>query len=582
MRLGRGERERETLACTAKTRPTTLLPLPQARASVEVATDRPLRLADIQALILWVLADGINPRWAFLKHNHLIHRVLVVGVPGLGADLYEASRTRLSRLAALGPPAPCLAPRPDARPSYAVANLFGVPQSRKRKRSADEERKAGRAALPPPAAYALDRAAAAERDYPLSHLDADGEPATPPGYVSTRRRGDAPPTHALVAVDCEMCVTTVGYELARVSAVAADGSVLLDQLVAPANPIVDYNTRFSGIDETTLAGVTTTLADAQAAMLDLLHEDTVLIGHALENDLRALRLLHARVVDTGVLFPHPRGPPYRTALRRLTERFLKRSIQTGTRGHDSVDDARAAMDLALLKFKHGPEYGVADGSPQHTDKLAVVLTDAGRRACIVDRPDAVNRHVGGAVDGVPVASDGKAAARAARAVSVTPGSPAAPHFVWTRLAGVAALQDARADAARAAVAAYATAAEADPTSPPQLPPLGDGCPPPADTAPPPPSPSLLHPDEYQRQMDATLAAADRHVGTLVDAAPPNTLIIVATCHGDTADTRRLQEQAYRRARGLDGLPPWSVAAEAHLASVRERGLRGLVFCAVKQ
>jgi hypothetical protein len=81
---------------------------------------------------------------------------------------------------------------------------------------------------------------------------------------------------------------------------------------------------------------------------------------------------------------------------------------------------------------------------------------------------------------------------------------------------------------------------------------------------------------------ATLASLDAHVGTLIDAAPPNTLVVVATCHGDTADTRRLQEQAYRRARGLDGLPPWSVAAEAHLAGVREAGMRALVFCRVKQ
>lgn len=556
--------------------------LSQARASVEVATDRTLRLSDIQALLLWVLADGINPRWAFLKHTHLVHRVLVIGVPGLGADVFAAARDRLPRLASLGPPAPCLAHRPDARPSAAVAALFGVPRSRKRKREADAERKAACGELPPPAAYALDRAAAAERDYPLHHLDANGDPATPPGYVSTRGRGGGgAPTHALVAVDCEMCITTAGYELARVSAVGADGSVLLDRLVAPANPVVDYNTRFSGIDETTLAGVTTTLADAQAAMLDLVHEHTVLIGHALENDLRALRLLHERVVDTGVLFPHPRGPPFRTALRRLTEKFLKRTIQAGSKGHDSVDDARAAMDLALLKFRRGPDFGVADGPP-NTDKLAAVLTDAGKRAIIVDRPDAVNRHVGGSADGVPVASDGEAAARAARAAGMSPDSAAAPHFVWTRLAAIAALQDARADAARAAVAAYATAAEADPASPPPLPPLADGCPPPAGTAPEPPPPSLLNTDEYQRQMDAALAAVDRQIGTLIDGALPNTLIVVATLHGDTANTRRLQEQAYRRARGLDGLPPWSVAAEAHLAAVRERGLRGLVFCDVKQ
>ena len=70
------------------------------------------------------------------------------------------------------------------------------------------------------------------------------------------------------------------------------------------------------------------------------------------------------------------------------------------------------------------------------------------------------------------------------------------------------------------------------------------------------------------------------MGALAAACPRGTLLIVATCHGDTADTRRLQEQAYRRARGLDGLPPWSVEGEAHLSRVRERGLQGLLFCRI--
>ena len=43
------------------------------------------------------------------------------------------------------------------------------------------------------------------------------------------------------------------------------------------------------------------------------------------------------------------GPPCRSALRKLAEKFLKRQIQKGT--HDSVDDARAAMDLVLLKIR---------------------------------------------------------------------------------------------------------------------------------------------------------------------------------------------------------------------------------------
>lgn len=48
--------------------------------------------------------------------------------------------------------------------------------------------------------------------------------------------------------------------------------------------------RFSGITEVLLENVTMTLEDAQTKFLQLVHEDTILIGHSLENDLRALKV----------------------------------------------------------------------------------------------------------------------------------------------------------------------------------------------------------------------------------------------------------------------------------------------------
>ena len=32
------------------------------------------------------------------------------------------------------------------------------------------------------------------------------------------------------------------------------------------------------------------------------------VGHALENDLAALRVLHSRCIDTAALYPHPKVP----------------------------------------------------------------------------------------------------------------------------------------------------------------------------------------------------------------------------------------------------------------------------------
>ena len=46
--------------------------------------------------------------------------------------------------------------------------------------------------------------------------------------------------------------------------------------------------------------------------------------------------------------------------------------------HNPVEDARAAMDLALLKFERGPLYGA--GTAERGDKLVEVLSDGGRWA----------------------------------------------------------------------------------------------------------------------------------------------------------------------------------------------------------
>lgn len=173
------------------------------------------------------------------------------------------------------------------------------------------------------------------------------------GFVETRPTLFMPfdGNFGVCSLDCEMCFTTSGLEVARVTLLRPDGSVLYDAFVKPQNPIIDYNTRFSGLTAKDLDGVTRTLNDVQKDLLNLLNADTILIGHGLENDLRALRLLHPQVVDTAVIFPHHYGLPFRRSLRSLVGTYLHKDIQTRESGHDSHEDAKSCMELVLWKLQ---------------------------------------------------------------------------------------------------------------------------------------------------------------------------------------------------------------------------------------
>lgn len=85
--------------------------------------------------------------------------------------------------------------------------------------------------------------------------------------------------------------------------------------------------RYSGISEKTLQNVTRTLRDVQAVLLSMFNSKSILVGHSLESDFKALKLIHDCVVDTSILFPHKMGPPKKRALKTLCIENLKRIIQ---------------------------------------------------------------------------------------------------------------------------------------------------------------------------------------------------------------------------------------------------------------
>uniref|UniRef100_A0A3P9KSY3 Exonuclease domain-containing protein n=1 Tax=Oryzias latipes TaxID=8090 RepID=A0A3P9KSY3_ORYLA len=172
------------------------------------------------------------------------------------------------------------------------------------------------------------------------------------GFVSTAARSPSDAAcPGVYALDCEMCYTVRGLELSRVTVINSDLQVVYDAFVKPDSEVIDYNTRFSGICEKDVAGSSASLEEVQQTLLSFINADTILIGHGLETDICLLKLLHGKVVDTSVVFPHRLGPPHRLSLKHLTAEHLRRIIQESVCGHDTAEDAAACMELMLWRVK---------------------------------------------------------------------------------------------------------------------------------------------------------------------------------------------------------------------------------------
>jgi len=178
-------------------------------------------------------------------------------------------------------------------------------------------------------------------------------------WIQPREHGDwcSGNPHVL-AMDCEMAVVQkedkLDKALLRLSVINVEdmSQVLIDTLVVPNDPIVDYVSNINGITEEDMKNCCFTFDHAQVAMLKICCNRTLLIGHSLISDLSSIKLFHTVVVDTSFLYGLVLQPTHSPGLKDLAKFVLQKDMPDI---HDSVNDARITAEVALHSLCFGIE-----------------------------------------------------------------------------------------------------------------------------------------------------------------------------------------------------------------------------------
>ena len=152
----------------------------------------------------------------------------------------------------------------------------------------------------------------------------------------------------------------------------AEREVLMDMLYHPeGRVVVDYRTAISGITAELLAGenVVTDFAVVQQQLLSLISEQCVLVGHGLSHDLKALKLVHKRVIDTGLIFTSPLKHQM-LGLRDVVKHVFSQDCQPENQPHNSIHDAGWPLEL-VRKVIDGAD--AEEDSGKRTRKLVELL-----------------------------------------------------------------------------------------------------------------------------------------------------------------------------------------------------------------
>ncbi|PIC52837.1 hypothetical protein B9Z55_002777 [Caenorhabditis nigoni] len=149
----------------------------------------------------------------------------------------------------------------------------------------------------------------------------------------------------LFALDVESVYTSHGQAVGRVTVVDQYGNVALDCFVKPKEMVYDYVTQYSGLTPEHLEYATETVESVRDKIFQFINRRSILVGHALNGDLKNLGIVHSEVIDTSVIFSNNGRRP---SLRDLASRYLNWSIQNSANGHCSYEDSIASLNLVYF------------------------------------------------------------------------------------------------------------------------------------------------------------------------------------------------------------------------------------------
>eukprot|EP01064_Diplonema_japonicum_P036417 TRINITY_DN815_c6_g1_i1.p1 TRINITY_DN815_c6_g1~~TRINITY_DN815_c6_g1_i1.p1 ORF type:complete len:618 (+),score=130.25 TRINITY_DN815_c6_g1_i1:51-1856(+) len=415
-----------------------------------------ISIRDVQGLVLWLVGEGESPRWVFVKNKALCKNVVVVVMNSLSLPVFTKYGKECMPFLTEKANFFQVATRLETHVKNVKCNSFMDEFFNKEVKKVKKEPTPhdggvaatmnlinGTDSTTTQSSYHKDSEEITIPDIPITTA-VEGVKEYHPSVEDMMEHGfcvstleeetfiattpsERPLTddEKIIVIDCEMCLTKDGHELTRLSVLNWKGTVLYDTLVKPANKIVNYLTAYSGITAEMLIGVTTTLAEVQSTLFaKYLSKEVTIIGHSLENDLKALKIVHHNVCDTTMLFPHFQGPPLKSALKYLSIKYLNRGIQgykgrgipveSDRVGHDPVEDATAALDLVKLKLEKGRNFGVP--SKRRTEPM---LRKVEGKSIVLDRPECIGRVTARncSTDLIPVGSDMEAAKKARKQIA---------------------------------------------------------------------------------------------------------------------------------------------------------------------